>query len=46
MDASKTGEPQQGTSQHLTAKQQAQLDALAALPDDQINTEDIPEVQN
>jgi uncharacterized protein (DUF4415 family) len=31
-------------SKHLTAKQKAQLKALAALPDDQINTDDIPEV--
>jgi len=27
----------------LTAEQQAEMDALAALPDDQINTKDIPE---
>jgi uncharacterized protein (DUF4415 family) len=31
-------------SEHLTAKQKAQLKALADLPDDQINTDDIPEV--
>ena len=28
----------------LTDKQKAELDALEALPDDQINTSDIPEV--
>ena len=28
----------------LTAEQIAELEALAALPDDQINTDDIPEV--
>lgn len=27
----------------LTAKQKAQLDAIAKLPDDRINTDDIPE---
>jgi uncharacterized protein (DUF4415 family) len=32
-----------GHSEPLTAAQQAELDALAALPDDQINTTDIPE---
>jgi uncharacterized protein (DUF4415 family) len=31
------------TSDHLTAEQRAELSALAALPDDQINTRDIPE---
>jgi uncharacterized protein (DUF4415 family) len=31
------------TSRDLTAKQQAQLEALEALPDDQIKTDDIPE---
>ncbi|ELR99731.1 BrnA antitoxin family protein [Gloeocapsa sp. PCC 73106] len=34
------------TSKELTAKQKTQLEALAALPDDQINTDDIPEVQD
>jgi len=29
---------------HLTAKQQRELAALAALPDDQIDTSDIPEL--
>jgi len=29
---------------NLTAEQKAELEALAALPDDQINTDDIPEV--
>jgi hypothetical protein len=28
----------------LTAEQKAELEALATLPDDQINTDDIPEV--
>jgi uncharacterized protein (DUF4415 family) len=32
-----------GNSSSLTATQKAELDALAALPDDQINTRDIPE---
>jgi uncharacterized protein (DUF4415 family) len=31
------------TFKGMTAKQKAQLEALAALPDDQINTDDIPE---
>ena len=31
------------TSDHLTAHQRAELDALAALPDDRIDTGDIPE---
>jgi hypothetical protein len=30
----------------LSADLQAQLQAVAALPDDQINTDDIPEVQD
>ena len=30
-------------SDHLTPEQQAELKALAALPEDQINTRDIPE---
>jgi uncharacterized protein (DUF4415 family) len=33
-------------SKHLTAKQKAQLEALSTLPDDQIDTDDIPEVQD
>jgi uncharacterized protein (DUF4415 family) len=32
------------TSERLTAKQKAQLEALSTLSDDQINTDDIPEV--
>jgi uncharacterized protein (DUF4415 family) len=32
-----------GNSSSLTTAQKAELDALAALPDDQINTRDIPE---
>lgn len=31
------------TSDRLTGEQKAELEALAALPDDQINTDDIPE---
>jgi uncharacterized protein (DUF4415 family) len=38
------GHMKKEASKHLTAKQKAQLKALAALPDDQINTDDIPEV--
>ena len=33
-------------SSSLTAAQRAELKALAALPDDQINTQDIPEVRD
>jgi len=33
-------------SEPLTPAQQAELEALAALPDDQINTRDIPEQRN
>jgi uncharacterized protein (DUF4415 family) len=33
-------------SKHLTAKQKAQLEALSTLPDDEIDTDDIPEVQD
>lgn len=32
------------TAQHLTAKQKRELSALAALPDDAIDTSDIPEL--
>ncbi len=32
------------TFNHLTAEQKAELEALAALPEDQIQTDDIPEV--
>ena len=35
-----------GRSDGLTPAQQAELKALAALPDDQINTRDIPEVRD
>jgi uncharacterized protein (DUF4415 family) len=35
-----------GRSERLTAAQQAELEALAALPDDQIDTRDIPEVRD
>ncbi len=34
------------TSKRLTAKQKAQLKALSTLPDDQIDTDDIPEVRD
>ena len=40
------GHMKKETSKGLTAKQKAQLEALAALPDDQINTDDIPEVRD
>jgi uncharacterized protein (DUF4415 family) len=35
-----------GTSRLLTARQKAELDALAALPDEQINTRAVPEVRD
>jgi uncharacterized protein (DUF4415 family) len=35
-----------GSSSRLTAKQRAELEALADLPDEQIDTSDIPEVQD
>ncbi len=35
-----------GDSSRLTAKQRAELDALAALPDERIDTSDIPEVRD
>src|SRR5436309_7722513 len=34
------------TFNQLTAEQQAEIDALAVLPDDQIDTQDIPEVSD
>ncbi|MGH6842591.1 MAG: BrnA antitoxin family protein [Methylocella sp.] len=34
------------SSKPLTSKQSAELKALAALPEDQINTRDLPEQQN
>ena len=34
------------TSSRLTAKQRAELEALAALPDDRIDTADIPEARD
>jgi uncharacterized protein (DUF4415 family) len=34
------------TSKHLTAKQKVQIAALSLLSDDQIDTDDIPEVQD
>ena len=33
-------------SKRLTSSQQAEIEALAALPDDKIDTKDIPEVLN
>ena len=35
-----------GSSKSLTRKQQAELAALAALPDDRIDTGDIPEIRD
>jgi uncharacterized protein (DUF4415 family) len=35
-----------GSSDQLTLAQQAELEALAALPDDQIDTRDMPEVRD
>ena len=35
-----------GSSDRLTPAQQAELEALAALPDDKIDTRDIPEVRD
>ncbi len=34
------------TSEHLMQGQKAELEALAALPEDQIQTDDMPEVQD
>ena len=36
----------QGRSEQLTPNQQAEIDALAALPDDEIDTKAIPEVHD
>jgi len=35
-----------GGSERLTRAQQAEIEALAALPDDQIDTRDMPEVRD
>ena len=35
-----------GTSRKLTKAQKAELQALAALPDEQIDTRDIPEIRD
>lgn len=35
-----------GVSSRLSAKQRAELDALAALPDDRIDTREMPEVRD
>src|SRR6266571_2593390 len=41
------GEPmKQGSSDRLTPAQQAEIEALAALPDDKIDTRDMPEVRD
>ena len=37
--------PKKGSSDRLTPAQQAEIDALAALPDDKIDTRDMPEVR-
>lgn len=34
------------TTNHLTPAHQAELDALAAMPDEEINTEDAPELSD
>ena len=34
------------TSKGRTAKQKAELQALAALPDEEIDTDDIPEIED
>jgi len=35
-----------GNFEHLTGEQKAELEALAALPEDQIETDDMPEVRD
>ncbi len=35
-----------GNSKQLTPAQRAEIDALAALPDDKIDTKDVPEVRD
>src|SRR6266568_678991 len=42
----KGGSMKQGSSDRLTPAQQAEIEALAALPDDQIDTRDMPEVRD
>ncbi len=42
--ASKTPRSKRTTSQSLTARQKRELAAIAALPDDEIDTSDIPEL--
>src|SRR5690349_25159941 len=42
----KGGLMKKATSNRLTAKQRAELEALADLPDDQIDTADIPEARD
>lgn len=34
-----------GASKELTGKQKAEIDALALLPDDEIDTSDVPEIR-
>jgi hypothetical protein len=43
--ASKNGKVKPASGRALTAKQKRELAALATLPDDQIDTSDIPEVR-
>src|SRR5712691_1448536 len=42
----KGGPMKKGGSERLTRAQQAEIEALAALPDDQIDTRDMPEVRD
>ena len=42
----KEGRMKKASSSRLTARQRAELEALAALPDDRIDTADIPEVRD
>ena len=44
--AQKGGPMKKRSSDRLTPAQQAEIDALAALPDDQIDTRDLPEVRD
>jgi uncharacterized protein (DUF4415 family) len=42
--ASRTASPRYSPNERLTARQKRELAAVAALPDDQIDTSDIPEL--
>jgi hypothetical protein len=42
--AAKNGKVKRASGRPLTARQKRELTALAALPDDQIDTSDIPEL--